>query len=93
MRLRLPRRAVRHPGHLADLAGYSPDFSIEQKVEVLETLDIEQRLSRLIAWTKDVLADAYKVSQKVKKTTRKLSPRKYRRKQISFQLGLGIIGM
>src|SRR5450631_3815258 len=47
-------RSVRHPGHLADLAGYSPDFSIEQKVEVLETLDLEQRLTRLIGWTKDV---------------------------------------
>src|ERR1700686_3487330 len=58
-------RSVRHPGHLADLAGYSPDFSIEQKVEVLETLDIEQRLSPLIAWTKDVLADA-SVREKVR---------------------------
>ena len=58
-------RSVRHPGHLADLAGYSPDFSIEQKLEVLETLDIEQRLSRLIGWTKDVLADA-SVREKVR---------------------------
>jgi ATP-dependent Lon protease len=51
-------RSVRHPGHLADLAGYSPDLSVEQRVEVLETIDMEQRLSRLIAWTKDILADA-----------------------------------
>ena len=58
-------RSVRHPGHLADLAGYSPDFSIEQKLEVLETIDVEQRLSRLIAWTKDVLADA-SVREKVR---------------------------
>jgi ATP-dependent Lon protease len=58
-------RSVRHPGHLADLAGYSPDLSIEQKLEVLETLDLEQRLTRLIAWTKDVLADA-SVREKVR---------------------------
>ncbi|MBJ7594129.1 MAG: endopeptidase La [Candidatus Dormibacteraeota bacterium] len=51
-------RSVRHPGHLADLAGYSPDLSVEQRVEVLETIDIEARLTRLIAWTKDILADA-----------------------------------
>ena len=51
-------RSVRHPGHLADLAGYSPDLSVEQRVEVLETVDIEERLTRLIAWTKDILADA-----------------------------------
>ena len=51
-------RSVRHPGHLADLAGYSPDLSVEQKLRVLETLDIEERLDLLIGWTKDVLADA-----------------------------------
>ena len=51
-------RAAKTPGHLADLAGYSPDLSTEQKVEVLETLDLEQRLTLLIGWTKSVLADA-----------------------------------
>ncbi|MFN2569826.1 MAG: LON peptidase substrate-binding domain-containing protein, partial [Candidatus Dormibacteria bacterium] len=50
-------RAARTPGHLADLAGYSPDLSIEQKLEVLETLDVEARLERLITWTKETLAD------------------------------------
>ncbi|HVD01810.1 MAG TPA: endopeptidase La, partial [Candidatus Dormibacteraeota bacterium] len=30
----------------------------EQKLEVLETVDLEQRLARLIAWTKSILADA-----------------------------------
>jgi ATP-dependent Lon protease len=51
-------RAAKTPGHLADLAGYSPDLSTEQKLEVLETLDLEQRLSMLIGWTKSILADA-----------------------------------
>jgi ATP-dependent Lon protease len=51
-------RAARTPGHLADLAGYSPDLSVEQKVEVLETIDVEARLTRLIEWTKGFLADA-----------------------------------
>ncbi|HUZ03238.1 MAG TPA: LON peptidase substrate-binding domain-containing protein, partial [Thermomicrobiaceae bacterium] len=51
-------RAAKTPGHLADLAGYSPDLSLEQKLEVLETVDLEQRLTRLIAWTKGILADA-----------------------------------
>src|SRR3984893_4746485 len=51
-------RAARTPGPLADLAGYSPDLTVEQKVEVLETIDIEARLSRLIEWTKGFLADA-----------------------------------
>src|SRR5882672_4297377 len=51
-------RAARTPGHLADLAGYSPDLSTEQKLEVLETTDLEQRLTLLIGWTKSILADA-----------------------------------
>jgi ATP-dependent Lon protease len=50
-------RAVEHPGHLADTSGYSPDLSVDQKVEVLETLDVEERLSRLVEWTRATLAD------------------------------------
>jgi ATP-dependent Lon protease len=51
-------RAARTPGQLADLAGYSPDLSVEQKVRVLETLDVEERLTLLIEWTRTILADA-----------------------------------
>ena len=51
-------RAARTPGHLADLAGYSPDLSTEQKLEILEMTDLEERLSKLIGWTKGILADA-----------------------------------
>ncbi|MGH7777723.1 MAG: endopeptidase La [Candidatus Dormibacterales bacterium] len=50
-------RGITHPGHLADLSGYSPDLSLSRKVEILETLDVEARLSKLIEWTKEVLAD------------------------------------
>src|SRR6202045_1035279 len=51
-------RNIDRPAQLSDLAGYSPDLSLEKKVEVLETLDVEQRLKKLIAWTRDTLADA-----------------------------------
>ena len=51
-------REARTPGHLADLSGYSPDLSLAQKLEVLEALDVEERLSRLIEWTKDILGEA-----------------------------------
>jgi len=50
-------RGIDEPGALADLAGYSPDLSFEQKVEVLETLDVEQRLEKVLAWAKDTLAE------------------------------------
>src|SRR5467141_1698961 len=51
-------RAARTPSHLADLAGYSPDLSTDQKLQVLETLDVEERLGKLIEWNKNILADA-----------------------------------
>src|SRR5467141_5257080 len=51
-------RAARTPGHLADLAGYSPDLSTEQKLEILEMTDLEERLAKLIGWTKGILAEA-----------------------------------
>src|SRR5437867_8909052 len=50
-------RGIDDPGALADMAGYSPDLTFEQKLEVLETLDVEQRLAKVLAWAKDTLAD------------------------------------
>jgi ATP-dependent Lon protease len=37
-------RAIVEPGPLADTIGYAPDVTFEQKVEVLETLDVTERL-------------------------------------------------
>ncbi|HEY8735574.1 MAG TPA: endopeptidase La [Candidatus Dormibacteraeota bacterium] len=51
-------RAIDRPSQLADMSGYSPDLSLERKVEVLETLDVEARLQKLITWTREILADA-----------------------------------
>src|SRR6266498_1471181 len=50
-------RGIDEPGALADMAGYSPDLSFEQRVEVLETLDVEKRLEKVLAWAKDTLAE------------------------------------
>ena len=44
------------PGQLADLAVYSPDLSLAQKVEILETLDVRARLEKVLAWMNEVLA-------------------------------------
>ncbi len=46
------------PSQLADLSGYSPDLSLERKVEIMETLDVEARLQKLIGWTREILAEA-----------------------------------
>jgi ATP-dependent Lon protease len=37
-------RSITEPGVLADTSGYSPDLTYEQKIEVLETLDVTERL-------------------------------------------------
>ncbi|MGH9091739.1 MAG: LON peptidase substrate-binding domain-containing protein, partial [Acidimicrobiales bacterium] len=50
-------REVTEPGRLADVAGYSPDLSLGQKVQVLETLDVEERLRLVLGWARDTLAD------------------------------------
>ena len=48
---------VTEPGRVADMAGYSPDLSLAQKVEVLETLDVAARLRLVLGWAREVLAD------------------------------------
>jgi ATP-dependent Lon protease len=51
------RRGVRDPGAVADMSLYSPDLSLPQKVEILETVDVEARLRLVLTWAREVLAD------------------------------------
>ena len=48
---------VTEPGRIADMAGYSPDLTLAQKVEVLETVDVEERLRLVLGWARETLAD------------------------------------
>ena len=48
---------VDDPGQLADTAAYSPDFSMDQRVELLETVDVEARLELVLGWMRETLAD------------------------------------
>ena len=50
-------RGISEPGALADMAGYSPDLSFEQKVQILEELDVERRLELVVAWARESLAE------------------------------------
>ena len=45
------------PSSIADAAGYAPYLSVDRKRELLETPDVEQRLSSLIDWTREHLAE------------------------------------
>jgi ATP-dependent Lon protease len=50
-------RAIGDPGPLADSAGYSPNLSYEQKVELLRTLDVTERLELAVKLQRDSLAE------------------------------------
>ncbi len=50
-------REVTEPSLVADLSGYSPDLSLAQKVEILETVDVVARLRLVIGWARETFAD------------------------------------
>jgi ATP-dependent Lon protease len=50
-------RAIAEPGALADSAGYSPNLSYEQKVELLRTLDVTERLELAVNLQRESLAE------------------------------------
>jgi ATP-dependent Lon protease len=50
-------RAIAEPGALADSAGYSPSLTYEQKVELLRTIDVTERLELAVRLQRDSLAE------------------------------------
>jgi ATP-dependent Lon protease len=50
-------RSITEPGALADTAGYSPDLTFEQKVRLLETVDVVERLQLSIELQSDRLTE------------------------------------
>jgi ATP-dependent Lon protease len=49
-------RSIVEPGALADTAGYSPDLTFEQKVQLLETVDVRERLELSLEMQRERLA-------------------------------------
>ena len=50
-------RSIKEPGPLADTSGYSPDLSFEQKLDLLTTLDVTERLEKALAMQRERLAE------------------------------------
>jgi ATP-dependent Lon protease len=50
-------RSITDPGALADTAGYSPDLTYDQKVELLQTIDVVERLELALRFQRDRLAE------------------------------------
>jgi ATP-dependent Lon protease len=60
---------VTDPSTLADLSGWASYLTSEQKRRVLETPDVEERLTALIGWTREHLAEV-EVSDKIRDDVR-----------------------
>src|SRR5689334_10879962 len=58
-------RAIVEPGALADSAGYSPSLTYEQKVELLRTLDVADRLELAVKLQGESLAEL-QVSKRIR---------------------------
>jgi ATP-dependent Lon protease len=56
-RIRAFVRSITNTGALADTAGYSPDFSFDQKLQILETFDVVERLKLALQFQRDRLAE------------------------------------
>ena len=50
-------RELTTPGALADSIGYWPELTLERRVELLETVELEPRLRLALSWVKEALAD------------------------------------
>ena len=48
---------VTDPGALADTVGWWPELPFEQKIEALETIDVEERLEKVVQWARDALGE------------------------------------
>ena len=49
-------RSITEPGALADTSGYSPDLTFEQKMNLLETVDVRERLELALELQRERLA-------------------------------------
>src|ERR1035437_6992586 len=50
-------RSISEPGPLADTSGYSPDLNYEQKVRLLQTVDVTERLELALGYQHERLAE------------------------------------
>jgi ATP-dependent Lon protease len=60
---------ITDPSELADMAGYAPYLSDEQKRQLLETPDVHERLTLVLAWAREQLAEL-EVTEKIRDDVR-----------------------
>jgi ATP-dependent Lon protease len=86
-------RAIGEPGPLADTIGYAPDVSFEQKLQILETLDVTERLELAVRFQRERLTELQlrrKIREDVQSGADKQQREYFLRKQMeSIQRELG----
>ena len=86
-------RAIVEPGALADSSGYAPDLTFEQKVELLETLDVTERLALALRLQRERLTELQlrkKIREDVREGAEQQQREYFLRKQLeSIQRELG----
>src|SRR5438093_9084507 len=78
-------RSITHPGALADTAGYSPDLNFAQKTELLETLDVADRLKLSLRFQQERLAELHvrqRIRDEVESGTQKQQREYFLRRQM-----------
>jgi ATP-dependent Lon protease len=50
-------RSITEPGALADTSGYSPEINYEQKLKLLQTVDVSERLELALGYQRERLAE------------------------------------
>ena len=50
-------RGLDEPDALADAAGWWPELSLARKAELLETIDVTERVAKVLSWVKEALAE------------------------------------
>ncbi|WP_373045124.1 endopeptidase La [Vulgatibacter sp.] len=77
--------SITHPGHLADLIAANVDVSIEEKQQVLETVDLKQRMKlvlELLNRKREILKLSSKIDSQVKGEMSKTQREYYLRQQL-----------
>ncbi len=78
-------RAIREPGALADTAAYAPELTFEQKVELLEAVDVVERLELAVRLQRERLAEL-QVRQRIREDVESGAQRQQREYFLRRQL-------
>ena len=78
-------RQITDPALLSDTAGYAPYLTVEQKLWLLETADVDARLERLLEWGRAYLAEL-EVSSRIRDDVREGMERSQREFLLRQQL-------